>query len=69
MKVWVVLEGYDYEGYGRPDGEFVFGSKAEAEARKVYLLGRRIHADDVDIFECEVSDAALASQAEASLTG
>jgi hypothetical protein len=51
-KVWVVLEGYNYEGYSKPEG--VFSSKELAEAVAAKRRADKYQPDYVDVFEYEV---------------
>lgn len=60
-KVWIVMEAYDYEGYGEPEG--VYSNRAAAEAKKAELLAKLAKnvcgPDDVCIFECIVDGEVL----------
>jgi len=56
MKIWVVLPGYDYEGYGEPEAAFSTAKAAELyiEKQRKRRLGGR------EAFELEVDDEASA---------
>ena len=54
MKVWIVIGGYDHEGYCDP--ESVHASKESAEKAKEVLDAKRHGYDDVCVFEMEVVD-------------
>ena len=50
MKVFIVVEGFDYEGYSQPNA--VFDSYDKAVEYKTELLDENV--DYADIFEMEV---------------
>jgi hypothetical protein len=56
MKVWVVLEGYNYEGYGDPQGVFSTEEAAERFAEKIRR--GRYPPDSVEVFEMAVDEEA-----------
>jgi hypothetical protein len=53
--VWVVVEAYDYEGLGPPEG--VFSTLEAARAKVVEIMAKAGRADDVIIYECVVDGA------------
>ena len=51
MKLWVLIGGWDYEGYDKPAG--VFSSKEAAESAKASAYKGY---DDLDIFEYNLDE-------------
>ena len=54
MEVWVVLDGYDYEGYGPPCG--IFSTKEKAVALRAKIMAREYPPDSCEIFKFLIDD-------------